>query len=252
MFCESCGRRIEGNAEFCPNCGMPLPKGSNGSSDPIASTIKGVTEKIKIPSLGESPVQIPNPVRPAPAPQTPVLDTVLAEGEVIVKKYNCANIRGTNGYLTVTNKRLMFSSVGSSNLNQEVPLSSVSGLTCYRGTNTSWPIVIIGGLLAFIGLFTLFTGSDGAALGIIGLAIGALLVYNGIQTAFMIAVYAKDVQVSPIVVGGGTKSFIGNSALIAVASKPTPETNKMLSELGALVQDLQSMGDLAIEKWKNR
>lgn len=251
MFCEFCGKEVDDHAGFCPHCGMAL------ANDSIASTIKGVTERFKKPKFDEPTLEPPKPVSNTPAQTTGVIDTVLAEGEMIIRKYNCADVRGVKGYLTVTNKRLLFNaSGGSSRFNQEVTLSSVSGLTCYKGTNVSLPLVIIGALLALLGTMASISGSmissGGTTVGIVLMAIGGLLIYLGIRTAFLIAVYAKDVQISPIVVGEGPKSFIGNSALFAVASTPTADTDIMLSELGALVQDLQSMGDLAIEKWQNR
>lgn len=188
------------------------------------------------------------------------LPTALADGEVVVRKYNCADVKGVQGYLTVTNKRLMFNaSGGQSRLCQEVTLSSVSGLTCYRGKNFLPVPIILGVLLALAGLMTMFSGGGygygyggggGAIAGLFMILIGAILIFMGIQTAFLVAVYAKDVSVSPIVVGEGPRSIVGNSALLAVASKATNDTDIMLSELGALVQDLQTMGDLAISKWQ--
>ncbi len=256
MFCEYCGKEVENNAEFCPHCGMAL------ANDSIASTIKGVTERFKKPDFSEPKLDPPKTVINTPqqtAGTTGVIDTALAEGEVIVKRYNCADVRGVKGYLTVTNKRLLFNaSGGNSRYNQEVTLSSVSGLTCYKGTNFDLKLIIIGAICALLGIaFLSMAGNSfgsGAMqmMGFIFLAIGGLLIFLGIRSAFQIAVYAKDVSISPIVVGEGPKSLIGNSALFAIASTPTADTDIMLSELGALVQDLQSMGDLAIEKWQNR
>jgi len=257
MFCEYCGKEVENNAEFCPHCGMAL------ANDSIASTIKGVTERFKKPDFSEPKLDPPKTVINTPqqtAGTTGVIDTALAEGEVIVKRYNCADVRGVKGYLTVTNKRLLFNaSGGNSRYNQEVTLSSVSGLTCYRGTNYDLRLILLGATIALMGMICLIGSADSAlgggflsTLGIISVCLGAIAIFFGIRTAFMIAVYAKDVSISPIVVGEGPKSLIGNSALFAIASTPTADTDIMLSELGALVQDLQSMGDLAIEKWQNR
>lgn len=253
MFCEFCGKEVEDHAEFCPHCGMAL------ENDSIATTIKGVTERFKKPSFSEPTLDPPKPNSGTSNQSSSVINTVLSEGEVVIKRYNCADVKGAKGYLTVTNKRLLFNaSGGGSSLSQEVTLSSVSGLTCYRGTNVSMPMVVIGAILTVLGIFTMAGSSNsmvssiGSTIGFIFITIGVLLIYLNIKTAFMIAVYAKDVQISPIVVGEGPRSFIGNSALFAIASAPTPDTEIMLNELGALVQDLQSMGDLAIEKWQNR
>ena len=256
MFCEACGEEVQNDAEFCPHCGMAL------RNDSIVSTIKGVTDRLKKPDFREPKLDPPKPVANTPyqsSGNSGVIDTTLAEGEVIVKKYNCADVRGVKGYLTVTNKRLLFNaSGGDSRYNQEVTLSSVSGLTCYRGTNYDLKLIIMGAVLAMLGIFFLvsagnsFVNEELQTIGFISLTIGGLLIVLGIRSAFQIAVYAKDVSISPIVVGEGPKSLLGNSALFAIASTPTADTDLMLSELGALVQDLQSMGDLAIEKWQNK
>ncbi len=37
----------------------------------------------------------------------------------------------------------------------------------------------------------------------------------------------------------------------AIVSEPTSDTDRMMNEVGALVHDLQTMGDMAVSKWKN-
>ena len=194
-----------------------------------------------------------------PSPVGNAMDIVLAQNEEVVRRYNCADLKGVMGYMLVTNKRLMFTaSGGRSRINQEVTLSSVSGLTCHRGTNLIWNRIIIGVLLVLIGLYSFFSMGDsyygGSGIGMLGvmlLIFGAILIFLGFRPAYMVAIYAKDVSLSPIVVGEGPKTLMGNSALYAFYCKPTAETEVMISELGALIQDLQSMGDLAITKWKS-
>lgn len=253
MFCEYCGKEVEDHAEFCPHCGMALE-----NDDYMASLKKRAKERLNKVGTSEVKMDPPKPVSVSTSRGNSIINPVLAEGEVVVRKYNCADVRGVKGYLTVTNKRLLFNaSGGNSRFNQEVTLSSVSGLTCYRGLNVDTKMVIIGSILALLGIGVLSASSNtygggGGALGMILMAVGGFIIYLGIRTAFQIAVYAKDVQLSPIVVGEGPKSLLGNSALFAIASTPTVDTDIMLEELGALVQDLQSVGDLAIEKWQNR
>ena len=194
-----------------------------------------------------------------PSPVGNALDVTLAQDEVLVKKYNCADLKGVMGYMMVTNKRLMFTAAGGrSRINQEVTLSSVSGLTCHRGTNLLWNRIVTGIVLALIGLYSFFPMGDsyygGGGIGMLGfmlLIFGVILIFLGFRPAYMVAIYAKDVSLSPIVVGEGPKSLLGNSALYAFYCKPTAETEVMISELGALVQDMQSLGDLAISKWQN-
>ena len=37
--------------------------------------------------------------------------------------------------------------------------------------------------------------------------------------------------------------------MFAIIGQPTSQTNQMMAELGALIIDLQTLGDLAYEKW---
>ena len=43
--------------------------------------------------------------------------------------------------------------------------------------------------------------------------------------------------------------MIGNGALYTMVGKPTEDTGTMIREIGAMVQDLQTRGDHAIEDW---
>ena len=45
-------------------------------------------------------------------------------------------------------------------------------------------------------------------------------------------------------------SLIGNSALYTLNARKSLETDLMMKELGAMVEELQTIGDLAVQKWK--
>ena len=53
-------------------------------------------------------------------------------------------------------------------------------------------------------------------------------------------------------VGTAPQNMLGNGALYTLKSRPTVDTDRMIDELGALIQDLQTFGDQAITKWKNK
>lgn len=255
MFCEACGSEIDKDAVFCPNCGMPVNNGNVHHNESVKQNKQYNHEDIR-KKLKPLPKTYPNT-------ETSGNKTglILADGEVIVTQYNCANVYGARGYLTVTNKRLLFNAhnySSSSRLSQEITLSSVSGLSSYYGYTFRFGRIIAGAIMGIMGLMYLMTSSnsfEGSLSGMAGLIltiIAGVLIFLGIKKSFLIAIYAKDVSLSPIVVGEGPNSFIGNSALLTLSSDRTKDTDKMLNELGAVVQDLQSMGDLAIEKWQNK
>jgi hypothetical protein len=104
-----------------------------------------------------------------------------AEQELTVKSYHCTSLASqliglkAEGYLTVTNKRVVFHAFGSSYggdsvLQSEVPIEDVSGISFYKGTYFSilhllmaffitWvSSIVVGGLMA-IALGALTTSS---------------------------------------------------------------------------------------------
>ena len=265
MFCEYCGKQIADNETFCPYCGMPVADGVAGGAEeqfraapqarpePVRSTVSyAATPVMSEHTSSDASTTV------APASANTFDGLVLADGEVVVKQYQCAKVSGARGYMTVTNKRLMFNAYGgASRLSQEVTLSSVSGISSFYGVNFDFKKIVIAVALGIMGLMTIFTSGDGFGasismiIGTVMLAGAAVLAYLGIKRAFMISIYAKDVNLSPIMIGEGPSTLFGNKALYALEGTRTAETDRMINELGALVQDLQTLGDHAIDKWKN-
>ena len=265
MFCEYCGKKIADNEKFCPHCGMPVAEVS-ADKEEVQSKMAPQTGPVPVrstPSYTSSPtMSAPTSSNAAttvaPAAANTFDGLVLADGETVVKQYQCANVSGARGYMTVTNKRLMFNAYGGrSRLSQEVTLSSVSGLSSFYGVNFDFKKIIIAVVLGIMGLMMIVTSGDGFGasvsmiIGTVMLGAAALIAFLGIKKAFMISIFAKDVNLSPIVVGEGPSTLFGNKALYALEGTRTAETDRMINELGALVQDLQTLGDHAIDKWRN-
>lgn len=101
----------------------------------------------------------------------PVLDSQLtrAEGEDIVRTYHCTSLNSwllnltAQGYLVVTNKRVIFfargtSFTGTSVMHSEVPIQDVSGISTYKGSYFSithlilafFASILAGGLIGAI------------------------------------------------------------------------------------------------------
>jgi hypothetical protein len=62
-------------------------------------------------------------------------------------------------------------------------------------------------------------------------------------------VYSSKASGSPIAIGEGYGGFGGNGAVFTVTAAPTVETDAMMLELGALVSDLQRMGNYGTANW---
>jgi len=175
-----------------------------------------------------------------------------AEGEVSVRTYYCtyyiSRLLGLEawGYLGVTNKRVIFQALGTSNagssvIQSELPIADVSGISSYKGTFFSFghmalafvvsSIVAIN-LLFFVGAFgsaleimiaTMFKNSPGISglgLGVIGwlLGIGCSLISASIARNLIwrsILAAASSVGFF-IALGGGLFSMVGGGGLLGM------------------------------------
>ena len=234
-FCEECGSRIPDGADKCPACGAAV----------------AAPQQTQAPGYGQQASRQSTPLY-RPAAGSRVDNLVLAENEQVVRQYQCSNVKRPRcvGYLTVTNKRILFQGkAASSRIAKEVVLDSVSGLDCYYGLNINVGGIILGVILALAGLFLLVSDGDTAVWGLLAIILGVLCVIGSIQKSFFLSVFSSKANGSPISIGAGARSLVGNGALYSLMSEPTADTDRMLNELGALVQDLQTLGDHAIEKW---
>lgn len=183
----------------------------------------------------------------------------LADGEQVVKTYVAARLkrpRGT-GYLTVTNKRVIFyGETRGSAIDKEVMIDSVSGMDCFAGTNYNIATIILSIIIGIMGImfFVNGVGSRGSGItvvwGIILVALAAGLIYASIRRNCVVRIFSSKANGSPIEFGMGPTSFAGNRAVMLLVCDATEDTYNMMNELGALISDLQTMGDHAIPKWK--
>ena len=262
-FCEECGSRIPDSAVRCPVCGaaaIPLEEERPPRTEARSSRGPAAGGQPQYPprsqaarprTPGFSPVQARTQTQPRPQGQPPKTP-ILAENEKVVRQYQCTKLRQPkcDGYLTVTNKRIIFQGEAStSRVDKEVVLDSVSGLDCYYGMNIRAGGLILGAILAILGLYFLFNRDGSVGMALLALVIAAVIVLLSIRKTFYLSVWSSKASGTPINIGQGATSIFGNGALYSLMGAPTSETDRMLSELGALIQDLQTLGDHAIEKW---
>lgn len=105
--------------------------------------------------------------------KTPDLFFQLSDGgEQVVRSYQCTEFRQwfsrpTIGYLTITNKRLVFHSVGKSltgksYLVNEMPLEDVAGISVYEGVSINWIAVAVFSFITYFfatAILTVFTST---------------------------------------------------------------------------------------------
>ena len=261
-----------------------------------------------------------------------------ADGEQSVRTYCCTYYKSklmgiqTNGYLGVTNKRVIYQATGSSTagrsvIQSEVPIADVSGLMSFKGIYFSLlhllgmlilTIIIIGLLTTLIGLMAVILESYSAfqiltwtivASGLVGsflvqvksiwrpilagIAVAGLIALGGgsllnnlsfmgllgggrgaggwqFVLAVLAAVYAiicafwyarrptfalvinsKGGDSTPISISS-VSGLLSISASKSLNAEPAQDSEKMLEELGAMILDIQMLGDYGIEKWKTQ
>ena len=274
-FCSQCGAAMDDNATICPSCGAaneyldasPNQNGFARSTSSFESSVQSAGQNIRstASSVAGAALGAAASARNAAenfksaseeAYQRTVeqrnqsRNVVLSDGEQIIKSYCCAKMvrPKCDGYLTVTNKRILFEGRGgSSRITQEAWLEGVSGINAFYGWDIQVLRLIIG-IIAVIAGFAMFRRSVPAALGL--LVIGGLLIYLALLKCFKMEIHTGNFTASGISLGSSPTSAFGNGALYTLTGRPTEDTDRMMNELGALVKDLQTMGDLAIKKWQ--
>lgn len=263
-------------------------------------------------------------------------DITPAEEEQSVRTYCCTYYKSrllgieTNGYLGVTNKRVIYQATGSSAsgrsvIQSEVPIADISGIISFKGpffsisamlgaiilsillgsftmalltaiavgSNSKSAVDILGWVIvagAFFGSFyvpiktiwrpvlvgiaaIVLTGLGGSSLlgsfSLFGigrssgegwqLILAAFMNIFGLLCAFWYArrptfalqIGSKGGASTPISISSATGLGLLNiSAAKSVNAEPAKDAETMLKELGALILDIQMMGDHGIKKWK--
>lgn len=191
---------------------------------------------------------------------TLVHGVVLSENEQIVREYRITRMERpkADGYLVVTTRRVIFASeaqgmAGHSVLVRDIQIADVSGVTGYVGHGLSVGRVIFIVILSLIGL----------ALGFafwplfVVLALPAYMIWRLMSspgTEIILVIHARGQSESPVSLvaekASGLFGLFGSHARLAgVVRGPGPDAEKAIQEISALVLDLQSLGDVALEHW---
>ena len=183
----------------------------------------------------------------------------LVKDEKMVRTYHCTTyglIRKKEGYITVTNKRVIFESVDTtSRVANEVVLDGVTGFRNYYGLSISPALLVTAFILGMSAVslfgmgFDFYGGNPFIFPSIIMLMIAGACGFFAFKRSVVVSVFSSKASGTPICVGESPRSMIGNGALYTMVGKPTEDTGTMIREIGAMVQDLQTRGDHAIEDW---
>lgn len=252
----SCGYQIEPESLFCENCGKK-----------VENIIEDETDKDLLTKLKDDEIDFDRYKVYLSDPRNKSIESVtksehfdirLGEGEEVIKHFHCSRLKlqRCNGYLTVTNKRVIFRGSGLANrLVKEITISSITGLDTYYGTNINFIFLIIGlilGLMCFNALDTIAYGGFFEDFLFIALFILSALFFKlAIKKTFKMGIYSSSSMLSPINIGLGSMGLASILESNIILASPTSQTDTMMKQLGALIMDIQTQGDFAIEKWKD-
>jgi len=190
-------------------------------------------------------------------------NVMLAEGEKAIRSYRCAGIlrHKKDAFLTVTNQRVIFQGRDNdSRVTQEAAISGITGVSSYYGRVKAFGQMMVSLVLFVLSVFS-FSSSTTADyyyyanstnggfvfLGIVLLALAVILFCQSFQKRFILTITSKETAGNPVVLGASPRNA---GPVVSVICHSTSETDRMVSELGALIHDVQVMGDNAVAKWR--
>ncbi len=253
-FCMHCGAHIDDGDSICPVCGEPVEDSSAVASvsqdpEPVQYEAPKSASQASATYIRQS-ASVQSGFDPAGMRGSASLPKLM-ENEVVVQNYQCCDLvlPRVEGFLTATNQRLIFhASGGNSQVNQSVAIESIGGIDAFYGMQLKWGLIIFG-IIFILSSFSLFRATYSALAGLILLVIGGFMLYRGIRRCFYLSIYSKTQPGSPISIGEGAKGLLGSSALYSLRCQPTTDTDRMITQIGAVIKDIQTLGDLAVEKW---
>lgn len=269
-YCMYCGSVIPDNADKCPVCGKAAePKEAFAN---VQNTAEGTENTQDAVSQKPAPeAAAPNQEQRAAAwqskneyhsPQANSGNVLLADGEYPIRSYRCAGIfkHKKDAFLTVTNQRIIFQGRDNDDrITQEASVKSVTGVSSYCGRVHSAGRVILAVVLCILSIWS-FNGASGygyyyasygngwmVLFGLVLLAFAIAVFCMAFQRRFVLTITSSDAAGSPVSLGAVGR---GGGPAVSVVCHTTSETDRMVSELGALIHDVQTMGDEAVVKWK--
>lgn len=265
MNCPNCGTPAKPGDRFCQACGITLDSlgapGISGGAATVTSETYGTPTSITAGTL----------------PGTPIL---LGDGEVIWRQYRAAQLRTREhgeGTLFVTDSRVVFFARAKgrgtqrpSALVQQTKLEHVTGLAAYVSRRFSLGLFLFTVALALITLWALSNKIWIYVIifGTITAVCVALLLGGAAKRGSVgVIIHSSATQASPISFGqfGEQRSALGSvihlllspmlalfgvyTAFDVLVGFPGQDSDKVIAELGALIFDLQTQGNLAGSHW---
>jgi len=253
--CQNCGKVYSDEASFCEACGARLvsqeaPKSGGQTFQNLAD--KGVDAlKTMGKTVQEGVNQTKKYINEVNESRSQSF-IKLTDSEVVIRNYHVVTVLfpSMNGYLMVTNKRLCFyGQAYGSKIYQETPIDSVGSLDTFYGFRLYLSRILAGFfLILFYGYLKSSMGYYMKMPGIFNLLwiVGLACILLSFHRSLVITVKSNKANGAGIEYGS-LKTFGAGAMLFS--GRSAEDTDLMISELGALVLDLQQEGDLAVDKW---
>jgi len=264
MNCTSCGSVVAAGQKFCEDCGSPVTAAEAAS----ASRTAFASDVYSVPPPGDAVGTLPG---------TPI---VLGDGEVLWRQYHAVQLRTREqgeGTIFVTDARVVLYARAKgrgtqrpSSLVQQVKLEHVTGVTAAVSRRISLLLLIFTIVIGLAALNLLAEKSFGY--GILLAAVTAFCVWQlaaGAANRGTVGVVIQaGAQGEPIVFGQSSRPgaiarlikkllpmwlyrILGVFTAEDVLDEGVPgaDSDKLIAELGALIFDLQTRGNLADTHW---
>ncbi len=218
----------------------------------------------------------PAPASPGVLPGSPIL---LGYQERILRQYGAVQLRNRahgEGILYVTDSRVVFYAKAKgrgtqrgSTLIQQTNVADITGMTAYVSRRVSLVLFFLTSVFFVFGLFTLFFKPLIAIVWFILAAICVIALVSGAakRGSTGVIISSRDDGHSPISFGtfNTRRGFIGSltaaiggplfsvfgifTVFDVLDGYPGRDSSQIISELGALILDIQTRGDLAYEHY---
>jgi predicted amidophosphoribosyltransferase len=123
MFCTQCGARVDASENICPSCGFRL----ENETAPLQPGNEQASYAAAVPQSAPSQHVVRGQYD---------RDVKLSDGEIIVRQYHCSTSglkSKMEGYITVTNKRIIHKSRGNTSRGvSEILIETYQGFVAFH------------------------------------------------------------------------------------------------------------------------